>query len=64
MHALLLIAHGSRREASNAEVRELAARLERLAGKRYWRWTSPTLVRNSKLHRQQADRRPACIRQV
>jgi sirohydrochlorin ferrochelatase len=35
MHALLLIAHGSRREASNAEVRELAARLERLAGKRF-----------------------------
>ena len=33
MHALLLIAHGSRREASNLEVRELAARLERLAGK-------------------------------
>ena len=35
MHALLLIAHGSRREASNAEVRELAAKLERLAGKRF-----------------------------
>ena len=35
MHALLLIAHGSRREASNVEVRELAARLERLAGKRF-----------------------------
>jgi len=35
MHALLLIAHGSRREASNEEVRELAARLERLAGKRF-----------------------------
>ena len=32
MHALLLIAHGSRREASNQEVRELAARLERIAG--------------------------------
>jgi sirohydrochlorin ferrochelatase len=28
MHAILLIAHGSRREASNQEVRELAARLE------------------------------------
>jgi len=35
MHALLLIAHGSRREASNTEVRELAARLERLAGNRF-----------------------------
>jgi len=35
MHALLLIAHGSRREASNEEVRELATRLERLAGKRF-----------------------------
>jgi len=32
MHALLLIAHGSRREASNQEVRELATRLERIAG--------------------------------
>ena len=32
MHALLLIAHGSRREASNQEVRELAARLEQIAG--------------------------------
>ncbi len=29
MHALLLIAHGSRREASNQEVRELAAELEK-----------------------------------
>lgn len=35
MHALLLIAHGSRREASNQEVRELAARLEQIAGKRF-----------------------------
>jgi len=35
MNALLLIAHGSRREASNIEVRELAARLERLAGNRF-----------------------------
>ena len=35
MHALLLIAHGSRREASNAEVRELAARLEQIAGNRF-----------------------------
>ena len=32
MHALLLIAHGSRRDASNVEVRELAARLEQIAG--------------------------------
>jgi len=32
MHAMLLIAHGSRREASNQEVRELAARLEHIAG--------------------------------
>ena len=35
MHALLLIAHGSRREASNTEVRELASRLERIAGDRF-----------------------------
>lgn len=35
MHALLLIAHGSRREASNAEVRELASRLEQIAGERF-----------------------------
>ena len=35
MHALLLIAHGSRREASNTEVRELATRLERLAGNHF-----------------------------
>jgi len=32
MHAPLLIAHGSRREASNQEVREVAARLERIVG--------------------------------
>ena len=35
MHALLLIAHGSRREDSNVEVRELAARLEQLAGNHF-----------------------------
>jgi sirohydrochlorin ferrochelatase len=35
MHVLLLIAHGSRREASNQEVRELAARLEQIAGDRF-----------------------------
>jgi sirohydrochlorin ferrochelatase len=35
MHALLLIAHGSRREASNQEVRELAARLEQTVGDRF-----------------------------
>jgi len=35
MHALLLIAHGSRREASNVEVRELAARLGQIAGDRF-----------------------------
>jgi len=35
MHALLLIAHGSRREASNVEIRELTTRLERIAGDRY-----------------------------
>ncbi len=32
MQALLLIAHGSRREASNKEVRDLAARLTEVAG--------------------------------
>jgi sirohydrochlorin ferrochelatase len=35
MHALLLIAHGSRREASNQEVRELASRLDQIAGDRF-----------------------------
>lgn len=35
MHALLLIAHGSRREASNQEVRELGTRLEQIAGERF-----------------------------
>jgi sirohydrochlorin ferrochelatase len=35
MHALLLIAHGSRREASNREVRELTAKLEQLARERF-----------------------------
>ena len=35
MHALLLIAHGSRRESSNQEVRELAARLEQTVGDRF-----------------------------
>ncbi len=34
MQALLLIAHGSRREPSNQEVRDLATRLERIAGDR------------------------------
>lgn len=37
MHALLLIAHGSRRAASNDEVRELAARLQELAWERFER---------------------------
>ena len=35
MKALLLIAHGSRREASNQEVRDLAQRLEQIAGERF-----------------------------
>jgi sirohydrochlorin ferrochelatase len=35
MHALLLIAHGSRREASNQEVRDLAERLAHLAAERF-----------------------------
>ncbi|MCG6934439.1 MAG: CbiX/SirB N-terminal domain-containing protein [Proteobacteria bacterium] len=35
MHALLLIAHGSRREASNQEIRDLASRLERIVGDRF-----------------------------
>lgn len=35
MQALLLIAHGSRREASNQEVRDLAARLTEVAGNRF-----------------------------
>lgn len=35
MRHLLLVAHGSRREASNEEVRQLAARLKTLAGARY-----------------------------
>jgi len=35
MHALLLIAHGSRRETSNQEVRDLAARLEQTVGDRF-----------------------------
>ena len=39
MHALLLIAHGSRREASNQEVRELAARLEQIVGAHFDRVT-------------------------
>lgn len=33
--ALVLVAHGSRRQASNDEVRELTERLRRLAGTRY-----------------------------
>lgn len=35
MKALLLVAHGSRREASNDEVRELADRLRDAAGEAY-----------------------------
>lgn len=35
MHALLLIAHGSRREASNQEVRELAAEFEQIVGNHF-----------------------------
>lgn len=35
MRALLLVAHGSRREASNDEVRQLAARLEEQAGETF-----------------------------
>ena len=35
MKALLLIAHGSRRETSNQEVRELADRLAQLAGRHF-----------------------------
>jgi sirohydrochlorin ferrochelatase len=35
MKHLVLVAHGSRREASNEEVRKIAARLKALAGARY-----------------------------
>jgi len=35
MKALILIAHGSRREASNQEVRELAERLAQVTGERF-----------------------------
>jgi sirohydrochlorin ferrochelatase len=35
MHALLLVAHGSRREASNKEIRDLAERLAQLAAERF-----------------------------
>ena len=35
MHALLLIAHGSRRQASNQEVRELAAEFEKIVDDRF-----------------------------
>lgn len=35
MHATLLIAHGSRREASNEEVRELAAKLGQISADRF-----------------------------
>lgn len=35
MKALLLIAHGSRRESSNQEIRDLAARLAARAGDRF-----------------------------
>ncbi len=37
MKALLLIAHGSRREASNQEVRALAQRLAQVAGEHFGR---------------------------
>ncbi len=35
MKALLVVAHGSRREASNEEVRRLARRVKEVAGDRY-----------------------------
>ena len=35
MKSLLLVAHGSRREASNEEIRQLTAHLEEQAGDRY-----------------------------
>ena len=35
MHILLLIAHGSRREASNEEVREVAKKLEAISNNRF-----------------------------
>jgi sirohydrochlorin ferrochelatase len=35
MKALLIVAHGSRREASNEEIRELTGRIEAQAGARY-----------------------------
>lgn len=35
MHALLLIAHGSRREASNKEIVALASTLQRIAASRF-----------------------------
>jgi len=35
MQSLLLVAHGSRREASNREVRDLAERLSQLAGEHF-----------------------------
>ena len=35
METLLLIAHGSRREASNQEVRDLAERLAQVSGERF-----------------------------
>ncbi|MEO5341936.1 MAG: CbiX/SirB N-terminal domain-containing protein [Gammaproteobacteria bacterium SHHR-1] len=35
MHALIIAAHGSRRQASNQEVHGVAERLARLAGARY-----------------------------
>ena len=37
MQSLLLVAHGSRREASNEEVRQLAERLRQLAGENFSR---------------------------
>lgn len=41
MTALVLIAHGSRRKASNQEVGELAARLEGIAGDHFDRSNAP-----------------------
>lgn len=35
MHALLLIAHGSRRDASNKEIRELAEQFKSIVGDRF-----------------------------
>jgi sirohydrochlorin ferrochelatase len=35
MHVLLLVAHGSRRQASNDEIKQLAENLQRIAGDRF-----------------------------